>query len=88
MRNVSVRSACHLAGIVLLSCGFLGCQRSPSTPPSAAAARVNGKEITRAEVEKYLRVRTYNQPQKPTGDAEKALRLEVLRELIMGEIMA
>ena len=88
MRNVSVRSACHLAGLVLLACGFLGCQRAPSTPPSAAAARVNGKEIPRAEVEKYFRVRTYNQPQKPTGDAEKALRLEVLRELIMGEIMA
>ena len=91
-RNGSVRSLRNLAGIVLLACGFAGCQRSPSpsgaAEPSAVAARVNGKDIARAEVEKYLRVRIYGQPQKPTGDAEKILRLEVLRELVTGEIMA
>ena len=85
MKNSRLAGTCNLAGIVLLASIFLGCAKAPS---AAVAARVNGKDIARADVEKYLRVRAFDMPQKPTGDAEKTLRLEVLRELITQEIMA
>jgi peptidyl-prolyl cis-trans isomerase SurA len=86
------RTARRVAGIVLLTCGLVACQRasSPSgaAAPSGLAARVNGKDITRAEVEKHYRVRTFDMPQKPAGDAEQMLKLEILRDLITGELMA
>ena len=92
MRNVNVGSAYSVAGIVLLACGFMGCQRasSPSggAAPGGVAARVNGKDISRAEVEKHYQVRVFDMPQKPAGDAENILKLEILRDLITGELMA
>ena len=53
-----------------------------------AAARVNGKEISRADVESYFHLRTGNMQQKPAGDAERIFKLEILRQLIETEIMS
>lgn len=92
MRFAKFSSARRLAGILLLACGFFGCQRASSPSgaagPAGLAARVNGKDIPRAEVEKHYRVRVFDMPQKPAGDAEQILKLEILRDLITGELMA
>jgi len=92
LRFAKCRTARRLAGIVLLACGFFGCQRASSPSgaagPAGLAARVNGKDISRAEVEKHYRVRVFDMPQKPAGDAEQILKLEILRDLITGELMA
>ncbi|MGH9783283.1 MAG: peptidyl-prolyl cis-trans isomerase [Terriglobia bacterium] len=89
MRFAKFSSARRLTAILLLTCGFVACQRTPSSAPSAGlAARVNGKDISRADVEKHYQVRVFDMPQKPAGDAEQILKLEILRDLITGELMA
>ena len=50
-------------------------------------ARVNGRKIMRAEVEKYYRNQTERQPPSSNEQAQ-ALRLGILRELIENEILA
>ncbi|HWP84726.1 MAG TPA: SurA N-terminal domain-containing protein [Terriglobia bacterium] len=76
-------------GVALLAAG-VGCNRggTGSGEASEAAARVNGKAISRAEVESYFKVRTADMPEKPTGDAANLVKLEILRQLIETEIMS
>ena len=74
-----------LAAIFLVMAGALGCQQSAPNPQ--VAARVNGKDILRVEVEKYYNFRTQDATEKPSGEAAKLLRIEIIRELIEGEIM-
>ena len=74
-----------LTAIFLVTAGALGCQNS--TPSAEVAARVNGRDILRVEVEKYYNVRTQEAEEKPSGDVAKLLRLEIVRELIESEIM-
>jgi len=50
-------------------------------------ARVNGRKILRAEVEKYYRNQTEGQ-QVPSAEQAQSLRLSILRELIENEILA
>lgn len=50
-------------------------------------AKVNGKPIPRAEVDKYYRNQTTGSPQQPTGEPATSLRLNILKELIDDEIM-
>ena len=52
------------------------------------AARVNGKDIPRADVDKYYQARVFDLEQKPTGDAMNILKLELLNDLITGELMS
>jgi peptidyl-prolyl cis-trans isomerase SurA len=65
----------------------LGCSRLQG-PDSAVAARVNGKEILKSEVDDYFRVRTKQLEQQPSGDSANILKLNILRELIEAEFMA
>lgn len=74
-------------GLALWAFGGAGCRRA-SQPGPEVAARVNGRDILRSEVESYLRFRTQDLQQKPSGEAANILKLEILRELIEGEIMA
>ena len=70
------------------------CQRTPSSSsaigpaPAGVAARVNGKDIPRADVEKYFQARVFDLEQKPIGDAANILKLELLNDLITGELMS
>ena len=50
-------------------------------------AKVNGKKILRADVEKYYRSQTSASPQQPSGEEAASLRLAILKQLIDDEIM-
>jgi peptidyl-prolyl cis-trans isomerase SurA len=81
-----------LIGLALVTVVGFGCSRDTGTigsgPSSGAAARVNGREISRADVDSYFNLRTAGMEVKPTGDAENIFRLEILRQLIETEIMS
>ncbi len=65
--------------------GVAGCKTGQST--ADAAARVNGRVIERAEVEKYYKNQTSGAPQQPLGEQSTSLRLSILRDLVDQEIM-
>ena len=48
---------------------------------------MNGRKITRTEVEKYYNNQTADAPQKPSQEQADSLRLSILRELIDNEIL-
>ena len=50
-------------------------------------AKVNGRKITKAEVDKYYRNQTEGQPQQPSDEQGASLKLSILRELIDNEIL-
>lgn len=50
-------------------------------------AKVNGRNITNVEVEKYYSNQTAGAPQQPTEEQATSLRLSILRELIDNEIL-
>ncbi len=50
-------------------------------------AKVNGRTISKAEVEKYYANQTAGAPQQPTEEQGTSLRLSILRELIDNEIL-
>jgi peptidyl-prolyl cis-trans isomerase SurA len=50
-------------------------------------AKVNGKKILRADVEKYYRNQTAQAPQQPSAEEAASLRLAILKQLIDDEIM-
>src|SRR5690349_10519323 len=50
-------------------------------------AKVNGRKILTAEVDKYYRNQTSGAPQQPTGEQSTSLKLSILRELIDNEIL-
>lgn len=77
-----VLTAALLAATLL---AFAACQRKGSSPD--VMARINGREITRAEVEKYFDNQTSGAPQQPTGEQASSLRLSILRQLIDDEIL-
>ena len=74
-------------GVILLASASFGCAK-PAVQNRQAAARVNGKDILRTELDRYYSVRTQESGQKPTGDAAMLAKMEILRDLIEREIMA
>jgi len=74
---------------VLLLCGGVllasfGCHRSPSPD---VVATVNGKDITRVELEKYYKNSLGDAPQAPSEEQANVVRLNVLRSMIENEIL-
>ncbi len=76
--------------VLILSIGILaGCSGAgDGGGNSETAALVNGKPIPRLDVDKIFDFRIKDLPQKPDGEAARLLKLEILRDLIEGEIMA
>ena len=77
-----------LLSAILIAAGLLAfsaCQKSGAGPD--VMARVNGREITRAEVQKYFDNQTAGTPQAPGGEQATSLRLSILRQLIDDEIL-
>jgi len=72
-----------LIAAALLS--FSACQKKNASPE--VMARVDGREITRAEVQKYFENQTAGAPQAPAGEQANSLRLSILRQLIDDEIL-
>jgi peptidyl-prolyl cis-trans isomerase SurA len=75
--------------VFLLWSGFLlmaasGCHRPPSPD---VVATVNGKEITRSELEKYYKSNLGDVPQEPPAEQANIVRLNVLRQMIDDETL-
>ena len=66
--------------LVTASCG------SESTASGDVAARVNGKEITTAELEKQFQVRTSTE-QPPSQEESQDLKLQLLNQMINDRIV-
>lgn len=71
--------------IALLGLTLAGCRSKQSSDD--AMAKVNGKKILRADVEKYYRSQTSQAPQPPSAEEATSLRLAILKQLIDDEIM-
>jgi peptidyl-prolyl cis-trans isomerase SurA len=69
-------------GILLLTAS--SCKRPPSPD---VMATVNGKEITRAELDKYYKSSVGDAPQEPSAEQADIVRLNILRQLIDDEII-
>jgi peptidyl-prolyl cis-trans isomerase SurA len=63
-----------------------GCKNAAQPGPDVWAT-VNGKDIQRAEVEKYYRTRVNPEGQEPSQEEALTLKLNVLDELIKNEIL-
>jgi peptidyl-prolyl cis-trans isomerase SurA len=87
MRSICLRRAAvllPLAGAIFL--GAAGCKQEVEHSPDVWAL-VNGKEIKRADVEKYYRTRVNPEGQEPSQEEALSLKLNVLDELINNEIL-
>ncbi len=73
-----------LAGVMLLCA--TGCKQEVQHSPDVWAV-VNGKEIKRADVDKYYRTRVNPEGQEPSQEEALSLKLNVLDELINNEIL-
>lgn len=74
--------------VVVVSVIAGGCKKAAGPGGGDVAARVNGREILRAEVEKHFQIRTREVPQKPTELEANFLKLEILRGLVESEIVS
>jgi peptidyl-prolyl cis-trans isomerase SurA len=70
------------AGLALFS--LMGCHRQPSPE---VMATVNGKEILRADLEKYYQASLGDNPQQPTTEQAEIVHLNILRQMIEDEIL-
>jgi peptidyl-prolyl cis-trans isomerase SurA len=87
MRITGLRRAAvllALAGVMFL--GASGCKQEVQHSPDVWAV-VNGKEIKRADVDKYYRTRVNPEGQEPSQEEALSLKLNVLDELINNEIL-
>ena len=76
-------AALTICGAVAL--GFVaGCHH---TPAPDVVATVNGKEIMRAELEKYYKANLGDNPQEPSAEQANIVRLNILHQMIEDEIL-
>ncbi len=81
-RTISVWVAVlAIASLMILS----GCKNKQGGGESYA--KVNGRNISKAEVDKYYRTQTEGSPQQPSEEQALSLKLSILRELIDNEIL-
>ena len=78
--------ACFCFISILIVCAVLSACRS-SQHGADVLAKVNGRPISRAEVDKYYENQSASSPQKPSGEQAQSLRLNILKQLIDQEIM-
>jgi peptidyl-prolyl cis-trans isomerase SurA len=81
---VPTRVCLMMLGAMLLS--MVGCKQEVQHSPDVWAV-VNGKEIKRADVDKYYRTRVNPEGQEPSQEEALSLKLNVLDELINNEIL-
>ena len=72
---------------VLATCAFAASCKKEAAPGPDVWAVVNGKEISRGEVEKYYRTRVNAEAPEPSQEESLSLKLSILDELINNEIM-
>jgi len=74
-----------LAAIV--ACAFAAACKKEAAPGPDVWASVNGKDIYRAEVEKYFRTRVNAESPAPSQEEALSLKLSILDELVNNEIL-
>ena len=79
------RSILLLSGILLCSLAT-GCKKESAPGPDVWAV-VNGKDISRTEVDKYYRTRVNADAPAPSQEESLSLKLSILDELINIEIL-
>lgn len=78
-----------MGGVLLFAAAALfGCNKAAPRQNVPVAARVNGKDILRSDVDKYFSFKTQEAAQRPSGDAATLAKMEIVRDLIEREIMA
>jgi parvulin-like peptidyl-prolyl isomerase len=87
--QVEARFVQHRLAVPIFACGLLiaylaGCHRPPSPD---VMATVNGKDILRADVEKYYKASLGENPQEPSNEQANIVRLNILHQLIEDEIL-
>ena len=75
--------------VIILWCGAIlaavaGCHRPPAPD---VVATVNGKDILRADLERYYKASIADNPQQPSADQENIVRLNILKQMIEDEIL-
>ena len=70
-----------------VACVFAASCKKEATPGPDVWATVNGKEIPRAQVEKYFRTRVNAEAPAPSQEEALSLKLSILDELINNEIL-
>ena len=75
--------ALAVAGLMVLA-SVAACHRSPS---SDVVATVNGKEILRADMERYYQANLGSGPQKLSSEEANVQRLNILRSMVEDEIL-
>jgi peptidyl-prolyl cis-trans isomerase SurA len=78
-----VRGALLLAAILA---ALSGCQKQ-TQPAEGVWASVNGKDVTRAEVDKYYRTQLNPDAPEPSQDEALSLKLNILDELVNNQIL-
>jgi peptidyl-prolyl cis-trans isomerase SurA len=68
-----------------LALAFTGC--AGKKPGDDVAASVDGRKISRTDIEKYYQNQTSGSDQQPAGEQATSLRLSILKELIDNEIL-
>lgn len=84
-RNSSLAAVAVLSLVTVMLLPNVGC--SGKQNGEDVMATVNGRKITRQEVQKYYDNSTADSPQKPGLEQADTLRLNILRELIDNEIL-
>jgi peptidyl-prolyl cis-trans isomerase SurA len=73
--------------VTAAACVFAASCKKEATPGPDVWATVNGKEIPRAQVEKYFRTRVNAEAPAPSQEEALSLKLSILDELINNEIL-
>lgn len=73
--------------LLAATCLVLGACSSDTSVSADVVARVNGKEITSADLEKLFESRISGAPQRPTPEEAQALRFQLLSQMINDEIL-
>jgi len=80
--KIRAHGALLLAALALAA----GC-RKPAQPAEGVWAVVNGKDVTRAEVDKYYRTQLNPDAPEPSQDEALSLKLNILDELVNNQIL-
>ena len=73
--------------LLAATCFVFGACSSDTSVSADVVARVNGKEITAAQLEKLFESRISGAPQPPTPEEAQALRFQLLGQMINDEIL-
>src|SRR5688572_1534974 len=82
-----VKSAIHLV-LLVAACLFIGgCASTGTSVSEDIVARVNSREITKAELEKLYQARINGATQLPTPEESQALQFQLITQMIDDEIL-